>query len=209
MPSYCGACGLTFNKSTEVVKCTGKCGLHYHSVCTNLRTQQDITMLIQNKIEWVCNFCRSYTGNKNVKNINGLSLLNRKSQPNISDQVRSLLGEFGELQTCVDELLKNIDKLGVAINNMNKTKHNETNRVTKRLRSHDKETNNYVKNLTLDVSGIQESEGGFHKGNTNVPQFCSKDTSAIIEDIAETLKIHVYLLAVLILVFVISKIYAG
>lgn len=207
MPGNCGACGIPFQKTTEVVKCTGKCGLHYHSVCTDLRTQQDITMLIQNRIEWICNFCRSYTSSRKVKNIKDSSLINRKSQPNISEQIRSLMGEFAELRICAEELLKKTDDLETAFNSMNDAKHNETYTAAKRIRRYNKETNDHVKNVTLDLSALKESKGCFKMGKTNGLRICNEVTLHTVEHLAKSLKIHVYLLAVLGFVFFISEIY--
>lgn len=207
MPGNCGACGIPFQKTTEVVKCTGKCGLHYHSVCTDLRTQQDITMLIENRIEWICNFCRSYTSRRKVKNIEDSSLIKRKSQPNISDQIRSLMGEFVELRICAELLLKKTDELETAFNNINQAKHNESYRVAKRVISYNKGTNDHVKNLTLNLSGLHESKGCFKMGKTNGLRICNEVTLHTVEHLAKSLKIHVYLLAVLVFVFFISEIY--
>lgn len=208
MPGNCGACGIPFHKTTEVVKCTGKCGLHYHSVCTDLRTQQDITMLIQNRMEWICNFCRSYTRSRKEKNIKVSSSINRKSQPNISDQIRSLMGEFAELRICAEELLNKADELERAFNNINEAKYNETNRVAKRVRRYNKEINDHVKNLTLDLSGLQESKRCFKMGKTNGLRICNEITLHTVEHLAKSLKIHVYILAVLVFVLFISEIYA-
>jgi len=207
MPGNCGACGIPFQKTTEVVKCTGKCGLHYHSVCTDLRTQQDIMMLIQNRIEWICNFCRSYTSSRKVKNIKVSSIINRKSQPNISDQIRSLMAEFAELRICAEELLKKADELETAFSNIKEAKHNEAYRVAKRGRSCNKENNDHVKHLTLDLSGLQESKRCFKMGKTNGLRICNEVTLHTVEHLAKSLKIHVYLLAVLVFVFFISEIY--
>ena len=208
MPGNCGACGIPFQKTTEVVKCTGKCGLHYHSVCTDLRTQQDITMLIQNRIEWICNFCRSYTSSRKVENIKVSSLINRKSQPNISDQIRNLMGEFAELRVYAEELLKKTDELERAFNNINEAKHNETNRVAKLVRRYNKETNDRIKNLTSDLSGLQESKGCIKMGQTNDLRICNEFTLHTVQHLAKSLKMHVYLLVVLVFVFVVSEIYA-
>jgi response regulator RpfG family c-di-GMP phosphodiesterase len=195
MPGNCGACGITFQKKTEVVKCTGKCGMQYHSVCTDWRTQ-DITMLIQKRIEWFCNFCRSYTSNRKVKNVKVSSMTSRKCQPNISDQIRSLMGEFSELRVCAEELLKKTDELETAFNKINGAKENETDRVVKRVRNYNNETNEHVKNLTLGLSR-----------KTNGLRICNEVTLNTVENLAKALKIHVYFLAFLVLVFVISEIY--
>lgn len=208
MPGNCGACGIPFHKTTEVVKCTGKCGLHYHSVCTNLRTQQDITMLIQNRIEWICNFCRSHTSSRKVENVKVSSLINGKSQPNVSDQIRGLIGEFAVLRIYVEELLKKTDELERVFININEAKHNETNRVAKRVIKCYKETNDDVKNLTMDLPALQESKGCFKMGKTNGLGICNAVALHSVQQLVRSLKIHVYLLAVLVFVYVISEIYA-
>jgi hypothetical protein len=118
------------------------------------------------------------------------------------------MDEFSELRICLEELLKKIEELQTAFNNISKAKQNETKKVAEGVRKYDKETNDDVKKLTLDESGLQESKGGFNMGKTNESRFCNGVTLYIMEHIAKSLKIHVYLLAVLILVFVISKIYA-
>jgi hypothetical protein len=135
-------------------------------------------------------------------------MTNRKSQPNLSDQIRSLMGEIAELRVCAEELLKKTDELETAFNNINETKQNETNRDAKRVRRYKMETNDYVKNLTLDLSGLQESKGGFNMGKTNWLRICNEVTFNTVENLAKSLKIQVYLLAVLVLVYVISEIYS-
>lgn len=206
MPGNCGACGIPFQKTTEVVKCTGKCGLHYHSVCTDLRTQQVIAMLNENRIDWICNFCRAYTGSRKVKDMKVSSQINRKSQPNISDQIRSLMSEFAELRICAEEVLKKTEELEAAFNYINEAKHSETYRAAKRVRRYNKETNDHVKNLTLDLSRLQESKGYFKMGKTNGLRICNEVTLYTVQHLAKSLKIHVYLLAVLLFVFFISEI---
>jgi hypothetical protein len=136
------------------------------------------------------------------------SMTNRKSQPNISDQIRSLISEFVELRICAELLLKKTDELERAFNNTNEAKHNETYRVAKCVRSYNTETNAHVNNLTLDLSGLQESKGCLKMGKTNGLRICNEVTLRTVEHLAKSLKIHVYLLAVLVLVFFISEIYA-
>jgi response regulator RpfG family c-di-GMP phosphodiesterase len=165
-------------------------------------------MLIQNRMEWICNFCRSYTRSRKEKNIKVSSSINRKSQPNISDQIRSLMGEFAELRICAEELLNKADELERAFNNINEAKYNETNRVAKRVRRYNKEINDHVKNLTLDLSGLQESKRCFKMGKTNGLRICNEITLHTVEHLAKSLKIHVYILAVLVFVLFISEIYA-
>jgi hypothetical protein len=117
------------------------------------------------------------------------------------------MGEFAELRICLEELLEKIHELEIAFNNMNKAQHSETNTVAKRVSRHDKETNDYVKILSLDESGLQESKRGFSTGETNESRFCNEFTLSITERTARSLKIYAYLLTVLALVFVVSKIY--
>jgi proteasome assembly chaperone (PAC2) family protein len=133
--------------------------------------------------------------------------MNRKSQPNISDQIKSLMDEFAELRICAEELLKKADELETIFNNINEVKQNETNRDAKRVRSYNKETNDHVKNLTLDLPGLQESKGCFKMGKTNGLGICNEVALHTVEHLAKSLKIHVYLLAALVFVFFISEIY--
>jgi hypothetical protein len=107
------------------------------------------------------------------------------------------MGEFSELRICAEELLKKADELETAFNNINKAKQNETDRVVKRVKKYNNETNNHAKNLTLDLSR-----------KTNGLRICNEVTLNIVENLAKALKIHVYFLAFLVLVFVISEIYA-
>jgi len=165
-------------------------------------------MLIQNRIEWICNFCRSYASSRKVENIKVSSLINRKSQPNVSDQIRGLMCEFSELRIYAGELLKKADELERVFNNINEAKHNETNRVAKRVIRYNNETNDHVKNLTLDLPELQESKGCFKMGKINGLGICNEVALHTVEQLVKSLKIHVYLLAALVFVFVISEIYA-
>jgi hypothetical protein len=107
------------------------------------------------------------------------------------------MGEFSELRVCAEELLKKTDKLETAFSKINEAKENETDRVVKRVRNYNNETNDHVKNLTLDLSR-----------KTNGLRICNEVTLNTVENLAKALKIHVYFLAFLVLVFVISDIYA-
>jgi pyruvate formate-lyase activating enzyme-like uncharacterized protein len=118
------------------------------------------------------------------------------------------MGEFAELRICVEELLKRIDELERAFNNINEANQNETNGVAKRVRRYNKETNDHVKNLTMELSGLQESKRCFKMGKTNGLRICNEVTLHTVQHFAKSLKIHVYLLTVLVLVFFISEIYA-
>jgi hypothetical protein len=207
MPANCGACGIELHKATEVVKCAGKCGLNYHSICTDLRTQQDIEMLVNGKTHWVCNFCRTYGCNKTVENVNDTSRLYSKIEPKVSDQVRSITDEFFEVRIRVEELLSSLDNLEIGVNNINKTECKDSRRVIKGLETYHKGPNNYSNNLTLKISGLPKSQGSFNVGKPNGQ--LSRDGHNIIillEHIEKSLKLHMYLLAAITLIFVICKI---
>jgi hypothetical protein len=118
------------------------------------------------------------------------------------------MGEFAELRICAEELLKKTDELETAFNNINEAKHNETNRAAKRVRRYNKESSDHVKNLTLDLPGLQESKGCFKMGKTNGLRICNEVALHTVEHLAKSLKIQVYLLAVLVFVIFISEIYA-
>jgi hypothetical protein len=118
------------------------------------------------------------------------------------------MGEFVELRIYAELLLKKTDELEAAFNNINEAKHNEIYRVDKGVRSYNTETNAHAHNLTLDLTGLQESKGCFKMGKTNGLQICNEVTLHTVEHLAKSLKIHVYLLAVLVLLFFISEIYA-
>jgi hypothetical protein len=206
MPAICGACGIDLHKTTEVVKCSGKCGLNYHSICTDLRTQQDIEILVNGKTQWFCNFCRSNSCNTIVENVNNSSRLCKKIEPKTSDQVRSIMDEFFELRIHVEELLNKLNKLEIAVNDINTAECKDSRRVIKCLHIYDKKPNDYVDNLNLKISGRQESEGNFHIGESNVQLSRDGYIAISLEHIAKSLKVHVYLLAAITLIFVICKI---
>jgi hypothetical protein len=207
MPANCGACGIELHKTKEAVKCSGKCGLNYHSICTDLRTQQDIEILVNGKTQWCCNFCRSNSCNTIVENKNDSLRLCKKIEPKVSDQVRSIMDEFFELRIHVETLLNKLNKLEIAVNDINTAEYKDSKRVNKCLQIYDKKPNNdYVDNLNLKISGRQESEGNFNIGESNVQ--LSRDGYMVmnLENIAKSLKVHVYLLAAITLIFVICKI---
>jgi hypothetical protein len=206
MPANCGACGIELHKTTDEVKCAGKCGLNYDSICTDLRTQQDIEILVSGKTQWFCNSCRSYSCKRIVENINDSSRLCKNIEPKISDQLRSIMDEYFELRIHVEELLKKLNKLEIAVNDINIVECKDSRRVIKCLQTYDKKPSDCVDNLNLKISERQESGGNFNIGESNVQLSCDEYVAINLESIAKSLKVHVYLLAAITLIFVISKI---
>jgi len=118
------------------------------------------------------------------------------------------MGEFAELRIYAEELLKKTDELERVFNNINKAKRSDTNSVAKRVIRCNKETNDHIKHFTLDLPGLQESKGCYKTGKTNGLGICNEVAVHTVEQLVKSLKIHVYLLAVLVFVFVISENYA-
>jgi hypothetical protein len=206
MPVNCGACGIELHNTTDEVKCAGKCGLNYHSICTDLRTQRDIEILVSGKTQWFCNSCRSYSFNRTVENVNDSSRLCKKIEPKISDQLRSIMDDFFELRFHVEELLNRLNKLEITVNDINTAECKNSKRVIKCLQTYDKKPSDYVDNLNLKITERQEQEGNVNIGESNVQLSRDGYMTINLECIAKSLKMHVYLLAAIIVIFVICKI---
>lgn len=204
MPANCGACGIELHKTTDEVKCAGKCGLNYHSICTDLKTQRDIEILVSGKTQWFCNSCRSYSCDRIVENVNVSSRLCKKIEPKISDQLRSIIDDFFELRIHVEELLNKINKLEVAVNDINTADCKNSRRVIKYLQTYDKKLRDCVDNVKIYEQ--QESEGNFNIGESNVRLSRDEYMATNLERISKSLKVHVFLLAAITLIFVICKI---
>lgn len=200
MPADCAACGISFHKTTDIVKCAGKCGLHYHSVCTNLRTQEELTMLSKKKTQWVCNYCRFQFSDTRVQNVNDSSQANKDIEPNISDLARSMMDEFADLRIRIKLISKKLNKLETDINNI-KTEHTDAKRVTESLRRRNKDSNNYINNSMSYMSGRQESDQSYVVKST-VTLSPDENTSKVMKIVAESMERFLYLLAVLTLFFV-------
>lgn len=205
MPGICGACGIAFHNITDVVKCAGNCGLQYHSTCTNLRSQQDLTLLVKKNTQWMCNFCKTQDSNRAVENVNDSSQFNENLHQNIVDHERCVMDEFADLRSRANLLLKKVDKIEVAIGNI-KAEYTDAVKMTERLRDYNKEVDDCAKNLTSKTFGLQGSERSYIV-ESSAPLSSDKNILNILESIGKSLKIQVYLLAALTLFFVTCKFY--
>jgi hypothetical protein len=104
----------------------------------------------------------------------------------------------------LEEILNKLNKLEIVVNDINTAECKDSRRVIKCLQTYDKKPSDCVDNLK--ISERQKSEGNFNIGETNVQLSRDGYMAINLECIAKSLKVHVYLLAAITLLFVICKI---
>jgi hypothetical protein len=202
MSSNCGACGIELHKTTERIKCAGKCERSYHPICTNIRTQQDIEIFVTGKTQWFCNFCRYNVCDRIIDNVNNSSRSSQKIEDTISDRVRIIIDEILALRIQVEEILNKLNDLEIAVYDIKAVQWKCTRKTMKCQQRNDKKYNEYADHLNLNKPGRKEREGNCNSGESTVQLSCEGYLTIIRETVAKSLKVRVYLLAAITLIFV-------
>jgi hypothetical protein len=116
------------------------------------------------------------------------------------------MDEIIKLRVQVEDSLYKLNELGIVVNDIRREQCKNSRGVIKYRQTFDKRHDECDENLNLNTSGRQEQNGTFNIGEPIVQLSRDGYMIIILESVAKSLKVHVYLLAAITLIFVICKI---
>jgi hypothetical protein len=116
------------------------------------------------------------------------------------------MDEIINLRVQVEDSLYKLNELEIVVNDITREQCKNSRGVIKCRQTFDKKPDEYDETLNLNTSGRQEQKRTFNTGEPIVQPSRDGYMIVILESIAKSLKVHVYLLAAITLIFVICKI---